>query len=231
MIKPWNSLPEDMKLPELKPYYRSLYKKRGSLLVKRGFDIMASLFLLLPAIPVMAGVAVWIKLDSNGPVFFRQDRVTQYGKTFRICKFRTMEVQPEGTGPQVTAGKDPRITGVGKKIRSVRLDEIPQLFNILTGDMTFVGTRPEVPHYVDQYKKEWKATLLLPAGVTSGASVKYRNEDEQLKELMDKGLSVDEAYMKHILPEKMKVNLREINDFTLLHDFGILLKTLVAVIK
>ena len=201
MIKPWKMLPEDMKLPELKPYYRSLYKKRGSLLVKRGFDIMASLFLLLPAIPVMAGVAVWIKLDSKGPVFFRQDRVTQ------------------------------RITGVGRKIRSVRLDEIPQLFNILTGDMTFVGTRPEVPHYVDQYKKEWKATLLLPAGVTSGASVKYRNEDEQLKELMDKGLSVDEAYMKHILPEKMKVNLREINDFTLLHDFGILLKTLVAVIK
>ena len=196
MIKPWKMLPEDMKLPELKPYYRSLYKKRGSLLVKRGFDIMASLFLLLPAIPVMAGVAVWIKLDSKGPVFFRQERVTSY-----------------------------------RLLRRFRIDEIPQLFNILTGDMTFVGTRPEVPHYVDQYKKEWKATLLLPAGVTSGASVKYRNEDEQLKELMDKGLSVDEAYMKHILPEKMKVNLREINDFTLLHDFGILLKTLVAVIK
>jgi len=224
-------LPEDMKLPELKPYYRRLYKKRGSLLVKRGFDIAASLFLLVPAIPVMAGVAVWIKLDSEGPVFFRQERMTQYGKRFRICKFRTMEVQTDGSGPRVTAGKDPRITGVGKKIRSIRLDEVPQLINILKGDMTFVGTRPEVPHYVDRYKNVWKATLLLPAGVTSEASIEYRNEDERLKVLMDKGLSVDEAYIKHILPEKMAVNLREIKDFTLLHDFGILLKTLFAVIK
>ena len=231
MIIPWRELPEDMRIPELKDYYKRLYKKRGSLLIKRGFDVTAALLMLIPAAPVMTAVAVWIKLDSKGPVFFRQERVTQYGRIFRICKFRTMEVHPAGKGPQVTVDNDPRITGVGKKIRRLRLDEVPQLFNILKGDMTFVGTRPEVPKYVEQYKPEWKATLLLPAGVTSDASVSFRNEDDLLKELTDKGLSVDEAYMEHILPQKMKANLREIMGFTLLHDFGILWKTVFAVLK
>ena len=231
MIRPWRMLPEEMKIPQVAPYYKKLYRKRGSLLIKRGFDITASLFLLLPVMPLMAGIAIWIKLDSRGPVLFRQERVTQYGKTFRICKFRTMEVQAEGKGPLVTKNEDPRITNVGRKIRRLKLDEIPQLFNILSGDMTFVGTRPEVLHYVNKYRPEWKATLLLPAGVTSEASVTFRDEEDKLKALTDKGLSVDEAYLKHILPEKMKLNLQEIKGFTLLRDFGILWKTVFAVLK
>ena len=231
MIRPWRELPEELRIPELAPYYKSLYKKRGSLLVKRGFDVGASFFLLVLSAPVMLGIAVWIKLDSRGPVLFRQERVTQYGRHFRICKFRTMVTDAEKKGKKLTANEDPRITKVGRRIRSLRLDEVPQLFNILSGDMTFVGTRPEVPEYVAGYLPEWKATLLLPAGVTSKASVAFRKEDDKLKSLTDQGLSVDEAYMKLILPEKMRYNLKEIKDFTLLHDLCILGKTVFAVLK
>ncbi|MBR6172207.1 MAG: sugar transferase [Eubacterium sp.] len=230
MIKPWRELPPELRIPEVAPYYKRIYRKRGSLLIKRGFDITASFFLLIISSPVMLALAVWIKLDSRGPVFFRQERVTQYGRHFRICKFRTMVMDAEKKGKKLTANEDPRITRVGRRIRSFRLDELPQLFNILAGDMTFVGTRPEVPEYVAGYLPEWKATLLLPAGVTSKASVAFRKEDDRMKSLTDQGLSVDEAYMKHILPEKMQYNLKEIKDFTLLQDFVILWKTVFAVL-
>ena len=230
MIKPWRELPPELRIPEVAPYYKRIYRKRGSLLIKRGFDITASFFLLILSSPVMLALAVWIKLDSRGPVFFRQERVTQYGRHFRICKFRTMVTDAEKKGKKLTANEDPRITRVGRRIRSFRLDELPQLFNILAGDMTFVGTRPEVPEYVAGYLPEWKATLLLPAGVTSKASVAFRKEDDRMKSLTDQGLSVDEAYMKHILPEKMQYNLKEIKDFTLLQDFVILWKTVFAVL-
>ena len=225
MIKPWNSLPEDMKLPELKPYYRSLYKKRGSLLVKRGFDIMASLFLLLPAIPVMAGVAVWIKLDSKGPVFFRQKRVTRYGRIFRIHKFRTMT---EGNkGSLVTVSGDARITGIGRVLRKYRLDELPQLFDVLDGSMSFVGTRPEVPEYVRKYTKEMRATLLLPAGITSETSIAYKDEEKLLAGADDPG----EVYIKKVLPEKMKYNLKSLEEFSLINDMKTMFKTAEAVLK
>ena len=231
MIVPWKDLPPELQCPEVRPYYEILYRRRGRLLIKRGFDIFASIVLLLLLAPVMFGIAIWIRTDSPGPVFFRQERVTAFGKRFRICKFRTMRTDAEQLGAKLTADQDPRITRVGKKIRDLRLDELPQLFNILKGDMSFTGTRPEVPEYVHQYAPEWRATLLLPAGVTSTASVLYRDEDETLRRYTDMGLSVDRAYVEHILPEKMEYNLKDIKHFTLLHDLVILVRTVIAVIR
>ena len=230
MIKPWRELPESLRCPEVKKYYKRLYRKRGRLLLKRGFDFTASLILLILLAPVMLGIAIWIKTDSKGPVFFRQERITQYGRKFRICKFRTMVLDAERLGTLVTVEEDPRITRVGRKIRSCRLDELPQLFNILTGDMSFVGTRPEVLKYVDHYKPEWMATLLLPAGVTSSASVAYKDEDAVMQGYQEQGLPVDEIYVRYILPEKMNYNLRELQHFSLWNDLKILIRTVLAVI-
>ena len=230
MIIRWSELPETLRRPEVKKYYKRLYRRRGSLLIKRGFDIAASLIMILLLAPVMLGVAVWIKLDSKGPVFFRQERITQYGRRFRIFKFRTMVADAEQRGTLVTVEEDPRITKVGKKIRSKRLDELPQLFNILAGDMTFVGTRPEVLKYVEYYRPEWMATLLLPAGVTSSASVAYKDEDAVMQNYREKGYSVDEIYTRYILPEKMRYNLEELRSFSLWHDMKILVRTVLAVI-
>jgi len=230
MIIRWSELPETLRRPEVKKYYKRLYRRRGSLLIKRGFDIAASLIMILLLAPVMLGVAVWIKLDSKGPVFFRQERITQYGRRFRIFKFRTMVTDAEQLGTLVTVEEDPRITKVGKKIRSKRLDELPQLFNILAGDMTFVGTRPEVLKYVEYYRPEWMATLLLPAGVTSSASVAYKDEDAVMQSYREKGYSVDEIYTRYILPEKMRYNLEELRSFSLWHDVKILVRTVLAVI-
>ncbi|MBR0145458.1 MAG: sugar transferase [Eubacterium sp.] len=230
MIIRWSELPETLRRPEVKKYYKRLYRRRGSLLIKRGFDIAASLIMILLLAPVMLGVAVWIKLDSKGPVFFRQERITQYGRRFRIFKFRTMVADAEQLGTLVTVEEDPRITKVGKKIRSKRLDELPQLFNILAGDMTFVGTRPEVLKYVEYYRPEWMATLLLPAGVTSSASVAYKDEDAVMQNYREKGYSVDEIYTRYILPEKMRYNLEELRSFSLWHDMKILVRTVLAVI-
>lgn len=230
MIRRWSELPEEIKLPEVKKYYKRLYRRRGSLLLKRGFDIVASFLMILLLSPVMLGIAIWIKTDSRGPVFFRQERITQYGRRFRICKFRTMVADAEKLGTLVTVEEDPRITRVGRKIRSCRLDELPQLFNILMGDMTFVGTRPEVLKYVEHYRPEWMATLLLPAGVTSSASVAYKDEDTVMQQYREQGLPVDDTYIRYILPEKMRYNLKELSSFSLWNDLKILIKTVLAVI-
>jgi lipopolysaccharide/colanic/teichoic acid biosynthesis glycosyltransferase len=230
MIIRWSELPERLRRPEVKKYYKRLYRKRGSLLLKRGFDIFAASVLLILLSPVMLGIAIWIKTDSKGPVLFRQERITQYGRKFRICKFRTMVTDAEQLGTLVTVEEDPRITKVGHKIRATRLDELPQLFNILAGDMTFVGTRPEVLKYVEHYRPEWMATLLLPAGVTSSASVAYKDEDRVMQTYREQGLSVDETYTEFILPEKMKYNLEELSHFSLWNDLKILIKTVLAVI-
>ena len=229
MIKRWSELPPELMCPEIKKYYRRLYRRRGSLLIKRLFDIIASFILLILLLPVMVGIAVWIKLDSKGPVFFRQERITQYGRSFRIYKFRTMVTDAESRGSLVTVGEDPRITGVGRKLRPMRLDELPQLINILTGDMTFVGTRPEVLKYVDDYRPEWKATLLLPAGVTSEASVAYKDEDLVMQTYREQGMAVDDIYIRYVLPNKMKYNLHELYHFSLWNDLKVLVKTVVAV--
>ena len=176
--------------------------------------------------PVFLAVSIWIKLDSKGPVFFRQVRVTTYGKQFRIFKFRTMCENAEKKGSLVTVGNDSRITKVGEKIRHCRLDEIPQLLNVLAGDMTFVGTRPEVVKYVNAYSDEMYATLLLPAGITSVASIQYKDEDE----ILSKAKDPDDAYIHEVLPGKMKYNLASIENFSFLNEIKTMANTLKAVI-
>ncbi len=187
-----------MKVPSVKKYYDILYKKRFSLFFKRVFDIVMALIVLIVSLPVFIFIGIAIKLDSRGPVLFRQVRVTQYGREFKIFKFRTMVINADKLGTQVTTKNDNRITGVGKFIRKIRLDEIPQLFNVLLGDMSFVGTRPEVVKYVEKYTDEMLATLLLPAGITSKASIQYKNEEK----LLSNADNADEVYINQVLPEK-----------------------------
>ena len=225
ILKEWNDLPEELKREEVRPYYEALSRKKGSLLLKRCFDILVSAVMLVLLSPVFLILAVAIKADSPGPVFFRQVRVTQYGREFRIFKFRTMVANAEKLGAQVTTKNDTRITKVGSVIRKCRLDEIPQLLNILTGDMSFVGTRPEVVKYVRQYTPEMMATLLLPAGVTSEASIRYRDEDR----LLDGAEDTDQVYVEQVLPGKMKYNLESLVRFSFCGDIGIMLRTVLAV--
>lgn len=226
-IKKWEELPEFMRNDSVREYYDIVSKKKCSLLFKRVFDIVVSIVLIVILSPVLLIVAIWIKSDSAGPVFFRQKRITQYGREFRIFKFRTMVVDADKVGTLVTTQNDSRITRVGEKIRKSRLDEIPQLFNILLGDMSFVGTRPEVRKYVDEYTDEMMATLLLPAGVTSEASIQYKDEDMILKD----AINVDETYVNKVLPDKMFYNLKAIRDFSFFGEIGIMIKTVLAVMR
>lgn len=226
ILRSWDKLPEYMRNDKVKPYYELLKKRTGSLIMKRIFDIVMSLLLLMILFPVFLVVSIWIKLDSKGPVFFRQVRVTTYGKQFRIFKFRTMCENAEKKGSLVTVGNDSRITKVGEKIRHCRLDEIPQLLNVLAGDMTFVGTRPEVMKYVNAYSDEMYATLLLPAGITSVASIQYKDEDE----ILSKAKDPDDAYIHEVLPDKMKYNLASIENFSFLNEIKTMANTLKAVI-
>lgn len=226
-MRKWNELPEFMKNEEVKTYYNILQKKKISLMLKRVFDIIVSILMIILLSPVLIAVSIWIKLDSKGPVFYRQERITQYGRVFRIYKFRTMVTGADKIGTLVTTKNDSRITRVGEKIRKCRLDEIPQLFNILLGDMSFVGTRPEVKKYVDVYTDEMMATLLLPAGVTSLASIQYRDEDEILAKYVDEEHSVDEVYVEKILPDKMKYNLKYLKSFSIVEDIVLCVKTVM----
>lgn len=226
-MRKWNELPEFMKNEEVKKYYNILQKKKASLMLKRIFDIIVSIFMIILLSPVLIAVSIWIKLDSKGPVFYRQERITQYGRVFRIFKFRTMVTGADKIGTLVTTKNDSRITRVGEKIRKCRLDEIPQLFNILLGDMSFVGTRPEVKKYVDAYTDEMMATLLLPAGVTSLASIQYRDEDEILAKYVDEEHSVDEVYVEKILPDKMRYNLKYLKSFSIVEDIVLCVKTVI----
>lgn len=215
-----------MQTEAVKPYYEILQKKQIGLIFKRLFDIVVSLIMLLILSPVFLVLAIAIKLDSKGPVFYRQVRVTQYGKEFRIFKFRTMVNNADKIGSQVTVGGDNRITRVGKVIRGCRLDEIGQLLNILGGSMTFVGTRPEVPKYVEKYTSEMWATLLLPAGVTSEASIRYKDEAA----LLDAAEDVDATYIQDVLPGKMKYNLRSIQEYSFFKDIETMFQTVFAVV-
>lgn len=224
-MRKWEHLPQELQKEEIKPYYKALKSKGFSLFLKRVFDIFASAFLIVLLSPVMLVLAILIKCDSSGPVFYKSTRVTRYNKDFTILKFRTMTADADKKGSLITVSGDSRITKIGAKIRGSRLDEIPQLFNVLMGDMSFVGTRPEVRRYVDMYTSEMLATLLLPAGITSKASLAFKNEDEKMSALTKAGLSVDEAYVNHILPEKMKINLEYINNFSFLEDISTCIKT------
>lgn len=227
MLKKWETLPDTMRTPEVAQYYEILQHKPLGLFCKRLFDILVSLILLVLLSPVMLIISIWIKCDSKGPVMFRQTRVTTAGKEFRIFKFRTMVTDAEKLGTQVTVGKDPRITRSGHFLRKFRLDEFPQLLNVLAGDMSFVGTRPEVPRYVEKYTPEMWATLLLPAGITSEASIKYKDEDKLLEAAED----VDQVYVEQVLPGKMKYNLDYIRSFHFLGDIRIMIQTFFAVLR
>ncbi len=225
--KNWDEIPEFMKNEYVEKYYRHLSRKRTSMLLKRIFDIVVSLVLLVLLSPVILVLAIWIKTDSKGPVFFRQERITQYGRKFRIFKFRTMVNDAEKMGSQVTVSGDSRITRVGSLIRKYRLDELPQLINVLVGDMTFVGTRPEVEKYVKAYSKSMMATLLLPAGITSEASIRYKDEDKLLEGADD----VDRVYVRKVLPGKMRYNLKYLREFSFVKDIKICIETVFEVIK
>ena len=225
-LKKWEELPEFMRVDEVKPYYLILKKKKFCLLVKRIFDIIMSLILVVAFAPIMLIISLLIKFDSPGPIIYKQVRITQYGRRFRVYKFRTMVNDADKIGTHVTTQNDIRITRVGKKIRDTRLDEFPQLFNVLKGDMSFVGTRPEAVKYVNSYTDEMMATLLLPAGITSMASIMFKDEAAILSSETD----VDKVYLEKILPQKMEYNLRAIEEFSLWKDFKTAVMTLGVVI-
>lgn len=220
-------LPPDFQTPFLRGEAAKLRRKNGQLVVKRIFDIVIALVILLLLSPVILVLSIWIRLDSPGPVFYRQKRVTQFGRPFWIYKFRTMVDGADRKGSLVTADGDARITLVGKHIRNWRFDEIPQVFNVLKGDMTMVGTRPEVPRYVEEYTEEMKLTLLLPAGVTSLCSIAYKDERELLKD----SETAEKTYREKVLPDKMKINVSELRKFSLGHDLWVLFQTVMVVFR
>ena len=225
-LRKWEDLPAFMKCDEVKEYYDILAKKRLSLALKRTFDVLVAVIMLIfLAIPMLV-IAIMIKLDSPGPIFYRQERITTYGKKFRIHKFRTMVNNADKIGSAVTVGGDSRITKVGAKIRDYRLDELPQLIDVLLGDMSFVGTRPEATKYVKKYSKKMFATLLLPAGITSEASIRYKDEAKLLDNVDD----VDKVYIAQVLPEKMKYNLLSIKKFSFLGEIVTMFRTVFAVL-
>ncbi len=231
MLTKWENLDIKLRNDDVWRYYDILAKKKVSLFFKRIFDIVISLVMIIILSPVLLLISIWIKIDSDGPAFYRQVRVTKNNKEFRIFKFRTMVQNADKVGSLITTSSDSRITRVGDKIRKLRLDELPQLFNIFVGDMTFVGTRPEVRKYVDKYTDEMMATLLLPAGVTSLASIKFKDEDEIIEEKMQGGMTLDEAYVKYVLPQKMQYNLETIKQFSLIVEIKLMFKTVAEVFK
>lgn len=227
ILPKWEELPDELRTDKIRPYYDALSKRKAALFFKRLFDIFAALdLIILLGIPMLI-IAIMIKCDSKGPVFFRQERITAYGAKFRIHKFRTMVNNADRIGTAVTVDNDSRITKVGAKLRNLRLDEFPQLFDIVAGNMSFVGTRPEVVKYVVRYTDEMNATLLMPAGITSIASIEYKDEAE----LLEKAEDADEVYVNDILPEKMKWNLKSVKEFSFFKDIGVLFKTVGAVLK
>ena len=225
-MRKWNDLPESMRTDEVRKYYEILNKRKASLVLKRVFDFTVALILCVILLIPMLIISVLIVLDSKGGVFYRQKRVTAYGKEFRIHKFRTMVANADKIGTLVTVGNDSRVTKIGGFLRKYRLDELPQIIDVLVGDMSFVGTRPEVQKYVDAYTPEMMATLLLPAGITSEASIRYKDEAE----LLDAADDVDRVYIEQVLPGKMKYNLWAIEKFSFLSEIATMFRTVLAVL-
>lgn len=226
MLRKWEDLPDFMRNEEVRPYYEVLQKKKVSLALKRALDLVGGIILLVVLSIPMAIIAVLIKLDSEGPVFYRQERITTYGKRFRIHKFRTMVSNADKIGAAVTVGNDSRITKVGARLRGCRLDELPQVLDLISGNMSFVGTRPEAVKYVEKYKPEYMATLLLPAGITSEASIRYKDEAE----LLDAADDVDRVYVEDVLPGKMKYNLESIKSFSFFGEIATMFRTVFVVL-
>lgn len=225
LIKKWEKLPKELQIEEVRPYWEKLRKKNFSLFWKRVFDIFVSGICLLILLPFFLILSLAIVIDSPGGVFYRQERVTQYGKHFRIFKFRSMVSGADKKGTLVTVNNDSRVTRVGKFIRKFKIDEISQLIDIFMGTMTFIGTRPEVPKYVNQYKPEYLATLLLPAGVSSMASIMFKDENEML----EKAENTEETYINEVLPIKMKWNLSDLKKYGFWRDIKLCFMTVFAV--
>ena len=230
LLIPFRKLPAEFRCDEVRRYYRILQKKRGSLFGKRLTDIVLSLILTVLLLLPIAVIAVVVKTTSKGPVFYRQERVTAYGRHFMILKFRTMTVGADQAGALVTSAHDSRVTKVGGVLRKYRLDELPQVFHVLSGQMSIVGTRPEVPRYVERYTPEMMATLLMPAGITSLASIRYKDEDEIIGSISDPD-EVDRVYVGQILPEKMRYNLQYIEEFSFAEDVKLMFSTVKNVIS
>lgn len=227
-MKKWEELPAFMQCDEVREYYDILSKKKYSLRIKRIFDLVAATgMLVICAIPMLI-IGIKIAFESDGGIFYRQIRITRYGKKFRIHKFRTMVADADKIGTAVTVANDSRVTPTGNFLRKYRLDELPQLFDVLEGNMSFVGTRPEVPKYVKKYTKEMRATLLLPAGITSEASIRYKDEAEELGE---KGEDADKVYVERVLPGKMKYNLKSLKKFNFFEEIKIIVNTVGIVFR
>ncbi len=227
ILKQWEKIPKFMRNDEVFAYYKSLKKRKVSLFLKRVFDIIVSSILILFLLPLMLIIAFLIYLDSPGNVIYVQKRVTQFGRIFKLLKFRTMVVNADKIGSLLTVKDDKRVTKLGKILRKFRLDELPQIFNIFKGDLSFVGTRPEVLKYVEMYDEKMLATLLLPAGVTSLASIKFKDEEK----FFEQSENIDETYRNVILPKKMQYNLDYLSNLTLALDVKIMLMTVFAVLK
>ena len=227
MILPYDKLPKRFQTEAVRPYYDILSKKKRSLFLKRVTDIVLCSILLVFLIIPMIIIALSVKVTSKGPVFYKQKRVTTYGRIFNILKFRTMVDGADKIGSLVTGNNDSRVTSVGKFLRKYRLDEIPQIFNVLSGKMSIVGTRPEVPKYVERYTDEMYATLLMPAGITSLASIKFKDEEK----LLQSSENIDEDYVNKILPQKMRYNLKYISRFGFRRDLYLMLKTVKEVVS
>ncbi|MBQ6152596.1 MAG: sugar transferase [Ruminococcus sp.] len=224
ILRPFEKLPRKLRTEEVKKYYDILDQKRFSLVLKRCFDVFVSVILIILLLIPMAVISVIIKCTSPGPVFFRQKRITQYGRTFKIMKFRTMTENADKEGALITSQNDARVTKIGSVLRRFRLDELPQVFHVLSGNMSFVGTRPEVKKYVDRYTPEMYATLLMPAGITSLASIKFKDENELIGDVSDPD-EIDRIYVETILPQKMEYNLEYISRFGFRRDIYLMLST------
>ena len=229
-MRAFEKLPAQFQNDSVKAYYDILSKRQGTIILKRVFDIIVSIILLVFLIIPIAVISILIKVNSPGPVLFKQKRVTTYGRIFKIYKFRTMVVNAESLGSKVTTKNDARVTSIGKTLRKFRLDELPQIFNVIGGSMSFVGTRPEVQKYVDLYEDEYYATLLLPAVITSLTSIKFKDEENLLSAIVDTE-KIDETYVKTILPQKMEYNLQYTKEFGFLSDIKIMFKTVKEVIS
>lgn len=218
-MRSWNKISLPINNDAVKPIYDILKRRRLYRFIKRTFDLFASLFLLVLLFLPSLIIGIIIVCDSRGGMFFNQTRVGRYGKSFKIIKFRTMRKDSEGN-QHITHKNDNRITKVGKILRRTHLDEFPQLLNVIAGQMSFIGTRPEVQQFVDQYHDEWYATLLMRPGITSTASYSCDGEAGVLEEG-----NADEIYLNKVLPTKMAMNIEDIKKMSIARDIKILFKT------
>ncbi|MBH8571667.1 sugar transferase [Nostocaceae cyanobacterium CENA369] len=193
---------------------------------KRVFDLFFSLLGVVILLPLLIAIAIWIKIDSPGTIFFRQVRIGRFGREFKIYKFRTMIQGAEKIGKQITIANDRRVTSSGRFLRKYKLDELPQLFNVIKGEMSLVGPRPEVPKYVALYTSEQRRVLEVLPGITDLASMKFHNESELLEDMNNS----ENFYIHEIMPRKLELNMEYITRFSLVFDLVIILKTLKRVL-